>query len=181
MSDDRKAGGNDMATMQISDALECLPRATAPTSKLQECVLLIEDSEDAMLLVRYALQEYGNGKYRLEWAKGLSEGLDEISKGKVDIVLLDLGLPDSSGPSSYAWVREIAPELPVLVLTGDTREETEFAVTASGVEDYLVKDQVSGSLLIQAIHAALYANKQKHHATNMTYQLTQRMQWKTGL
>lgn len=167
-----------MATVQLNDAVDCLPRETTPTGKPQECVLLIEDSEDAMLLVRYALQEFGNGKYRLEWAKGLSEGLDQLSKGKIDIVLLDLGLPDSSGPSSYAWVREIAPEVPVLVLTGDTREETEFAVTASGVEDYLVKDQVSGHLLIQAIHAALYANRQKSRPTTMSYQLTQRLHWK---
>jgi DNA-binding NarL/FixJ family response regulator len=76
-------------------------------------------------------------------------------------VLLDLGLPDSSGPESYAWVREVCPKLPVVVLTGNNSEETEFAVTASGVEGYLVKDQVSGSLLLQAIRAALYANKQR--------------------
>ena len=79
----------------------------------------------------------------------------------VDIVLLDLGLPDSSGPESYAWVREVCPRVPVVVLTGNSSEETEFAVTASGVEGYLVKDQVSGSLLLQAIRAALYANKQR--------------------
>jgi len=76
-------------------------------------------------------------------------------------VLLDLGLPDSSGPESYAWVREVSPKVPVVVLTGNGSEETEFAVTASGVEGYLVKDQVSGSLLLQAIRAALYANKQR--------------------
>jgi DNA-binding response OmpR family regulator len=142
--------------------LECLPFATAPVGRQQECVLLIEDSEEAMLLVQYALKEYGSGKYRLEWAVSLSEGLDHLSQGGVDIVLLDLGLPESSGPESYAWVREIAPEVPVVVLTADGREETEFAVTASGVEGYLVKDQVSGSHLLQTIRAALYANKQKH-------------------
>jgi DNA-binding NarL/FixJ family response regulator len=149
--------------LQIQDEeLECLPRATAPTALQQECVLLIEDSDEAMLLVQYALEEYGRGKYRLEWATSLSEGLDQLAHGGVDVVLLDLGLPESSGPESYAWVREIAPEVPVVVLTADSREETEFAVTASGVEGYLVKDQVSGSHLLQAIRAALYANKRKH-------------------
>ena len=48
-----------------------------------------------------------------------------------------------------------------MVLTADDREETEFAVTASGVEGYLLKDQVSGAYLLQAIRAALYANKQQ--------------------
>ena len=112
-----------------------------------------------MLLVQYALQEHGNGRYRREWAKELHEGIDQISKGGIDIVLLDLGLPESCGPATYASVREAAPDLPVLILTGDTREETELEITASGVEDYLVKEQVSGSLLLQSIQSALYAAK----------------------
>ena len=165
--------------MATSDSLDCLPQpATAQTGKVQERVLLIEDSEDAMLLVRYAFQEHGNGKYHLDWAKGLSEGLDYLSKNKVDIVLLDLGLPDSTGPSSYAWVRETAPQVPVLVLTGDTREETEFAVTASGVEDYLVKDEVSGALLLQALNAALYASRSQDGPRTSAYEISQRMHWK---
>jgi phosphoserine phosphatase RsbU/P len=122
----------------------------------QKCVLLIEDNEEAMFLVQFALQEYGDGAYRLEWADGLSAGLERLHKGGVDVILLDLGLPDSSGPASYSWLREAAPEVPVLVLTGDGREETEFTVAASGVADYLVKDQISGALLVQALRAALH-------------------------
>ena len=62
---------------------------------------------------------------------------------------------------SYAWVREAAPEVPVVVLTGDTSQETEFSVLASGAEDYLVKSQMSGSLLLQAIRAAVSENKRQ--------------------
>jgi DNA-binding response OmpR family regulator len=151
------------AALELEEEIECLPAETAPAARQQERVLLIEDSEEAMFMVRYALQEYGNGRYRLEWANRLSAGLDYLSQGGIDIVLLDLGLPESSGPESYAWVREIAPQVPVVVLTGDERAETEFAVTASGAEGYLVKDQVSGALLLQVIGAALYANKQQRN------------------
>jgi DNA-binding NarL/FixJ family response regulator len=144
------------------DERECAPRRVSTAAlEQQQCVLLIEDSEEAMLLVRFALEEYGRGQYRLEWSSTLSDGLERLANGGVDAVLLDLGLPDSSGPESYAWVREIAPNVPVVVLTGDDRAETEFAVTASGVEGYLVKDQISGAHLIEAVRAALYANK-KH-------------------
>jgi DNA-binding response OmpR family regulator len=146
---------------QLQEDQESLPLATGAAAKLQECVLLIEDNEEAMWLVRYAVQEHGNGRYRLEWAHTLNEGLEHLSNGGVDVVLLDLGLPDSSGPESYAWVREVSPQVPVVVLTGNTSHETEMAVTAGGVEGYLVKDQVSGSLLLQAISAALYTNKQR--------------------
>jgi len=113
-----------------------------------------------MLLVQFALEEYGQGKYRLEWATRLSEGLDQIRKGGVDVVLLDLGLPESSGPVSYEWVRAVSPRLPVLVLTSDTSEYVELAVLAGGVDDYLVKDLVSGSQLFEAIQAALFRKKQ---------------------
>jgi DNA-binding NarL/FixJ family response regulator len=147
--------------IQLHDDLEFSALATGPTANLQECILLIEDNEEAMWLVHCALQEYGNGRYRLAWALTLNQGLEQLSEGGIDVVLLDLGLPDSAGPESYAWVREVYPRVPVVVLTGDTCEETEMAVTAGGAEGYLMKDQVSGSLLLQSIHAALYANKQR--------------------
>jgi DNA-binding response OmpR family regulator len=144
---------------EVQEDLESLARAIGPAATLQECVLLIEDNEEAMWLVRYALQEHGKGRYRLTWVSTLNDGLERLSNGGIDVVLLDLGLPDSSGTESYAWVREVSPQVPVVVLTANTSEETEMAVTAGGVEGYLVKDQVSGSLLLQAIRAALYANK----------------------
>jgi DNA-binding NarL/FixJ family response regulator len=147
--------------IQLDNDPECLPLATAPHAKLQVRVLLIEDSEEAMWLVRFSLQEFGHGRYLLEWVTNLSEGIKQLSAGVADIVLLDLGLPESSGAESYACVHEVAPETPVVVLTADSREETECAVTARGAEGYLIKDQVSGSLLLQAIRAALYVNKQR--------------------
>jgi DNA-binding response OmpR family regulator len=135
--------------------------STVIASKAQDCVLLIEDSEESMWLVKDALQRYGNERYTLEWAGDLSSGLLFLSKNNASIVLLDLGLPDSSGSSSFASVRKIAPEVPVLILTGDGSPETECELTKSGTQDYLVKDEVSGPLLVQAINAALYQGKSK--------------------
>jgi DNA-binding response OmpR family regulator len=132
-----------------------------PAAKRQKSVLLIEDSEDAMLLVKFALEEYGNGLYGLRWAPSLSDGIDYLSSDGPDVILLDLGLPESSGPASYAWVREVAPKTPVIVLTGDSRLETEFAVTASGADGYLVKNHVSGAQLLQAIQFALATSRRR--------------------
>jgi DNA-binding NarL/FixJ family response regulator len=154
-----------MATCAVqleNDEMESLPLAYAPAAVQQECVLLIEDSEEAMMLVRFAIEEYGEGRYRLEWANNLSSGLTRLSMERIDLVLLDLGLPESSGPESFAWVRQIAPQVPVVVLTGDDCSETETAVTASGVSGYLIKDQVSGLCLLQVIRGALGAGKTKN-------------------
>ena len=164
-------------SLQTCDVIETLPRSSAAAEKRQECVLLIEDNEEAMLLVRYALQEYGDDTYRLEWADGLSAGLHRLAKGGVDLVLLDLGLPESSGHASYAAVRKAAPDLPILVLTGDTREQTETEIAASGVEDFLVKDDVSGSLLLQAIRTALYANRRWRERKLSHYKQTPQFHW----
>jgi DNA-binding response OmpR family regulator len=134
--------------------------------KGQKCVLLIEDSEEAMFLADYALQEYGHGRYRLEWAKDLHEGLVQLSQRTADVVLLDLGLPETTGAASYAAVREMAPDIPVVVLSGDTSEETQVSVVLGGVYDYLGKEQISGGLLVEAIHSALTADKhRKFHTT----------------
>lgn len=141
-------------------------------------ILLIEDSEDSMLLVQFALQEFGEGAYQLGWASNLSDGLDRLSKGGVDIVLLDLGLPESSGAASYAWVRELAREVPVIVLTGDTREETEFSVLAGGVDQYLVKGQVTGLLLMKAIRAALHGAKRRKEPTDVSKRIVRKIRWK---
>jgi DNA-binding response OmpR family regulator len=148
------------ATLRMFECLETLP-VPAPAERQQTCVLLIEDSEDSMLLVKYALEEYGNGHYVMEWASGLSEGIERLGQGGVDIVLLDLGLPESSGAASYTRIIGIAPEVPVVILTGDSREQTEFAVTTYGAEDYLVKEEVSGVLLLQAIRGAIYRHSNR--------------------
>jgi DNA-binding NarL/FixJ family response regulator len=168
-----------MATvgLQTCDVVDCLPREQDSAGNRQECILLIEDNEESMLLVRYALQEYGNGTYRLEWADGLTAATHRLAKGGVDLIILDLGLPESSGPASYEAIRKAAPDLPVLVLTGDTREQTECVVAAEGVEDFLVKDEVSGSLLLQAIRTALYSNRRWQEQKNSAYKQTQRFLW----
>jgi DNA-binding response OmpR family regulator len=157
--------------------LESLLVAPLSTGVPQECVLLIEDDEEAMLLVRYSLQAYGEGRFRLKWVERLSEGLTQLSKGGVDIVLVDLGLPDSSGPSSLASVREAAPEVPVLVLTGDTREETEFAAAAYGMDDYLVKNQLSGAQLLYAIRYSIRANKLEKRQKAIDDGLIKQLHW----
>jgi len=122
-------------------------------------VLLIDDSEDLMLLVERALENIGDGKYCVTWARCLKDGFRELTKGGIDIVLLDLGLPETSGPISYACVRGCAPELPIVVLTGDECHEIKHLIVAAGVDDYLIKQHISGSVLVQTIEAVLRSKK----------------------
>lgn len=151
----------------VGEVSNSLPLRQPSPEKTRECVLLIDDSQAAMRLVEYALEEFGQQGYVLEWAKTLAEGLDRISKGPVDLVVLDLGLPDCSGPTTYAWVRELTKDRPVVVFTADPSEETDFSLTASGVADYLLKEQTSGPQLVQAIRLALYATEQENSSAGI--------------
>jgi len=125
-------------------------------------VLLIEDSEEQMVLVRNALEEFGEGRYQLEWANQLRDGINRLFAGQVDVVLLDLGLPESSGPVSYIAVREAAPNVPVIVLTADGREETVQLVINGGAEGFLVKQEVTGEKLIRVIGEAISRKKSQN-------------------
>ncbi len=122
-------------------------------------VLLIEDNDEEMDLVKYALEEFGTGMFDLEWSRSLSEAVARLRMGGLDLLLLDLGLPECQGPVSCAAVRRWAPELPIVVLTGDDRKATEECVMNYGADDYLVKCEASGEILLHAIRRAIFRRK----------------------
>ena len=141
------------ATVPLHEIALGSPDATDIPRKGKQCVLLIEDDEDAMYWVQHALKEYGNGKYKLEWKQCLSDGLSRLLKGGIDLILLDLGLGDCSSPFTEVWVRKAAPKVPIVVLSGDPAGDVESSLPNS--EKHLVKGQVSASGLVEAISEAL--------------------------
>jgi len=139
----------------VLEAVEESRQGISPATTCPQQVLLIEDSKEAMWLMLRALEKYAYGKYKLEWAGCLSEGLCRLLDGGIDVVVLDLGLPDCSNLFSYAWVREAAPLVPVVVLTGDSSDETASSVVASGASHYLVKERTSAAKIVHTINEVL--------------------------
>ncbi len=118
-------------------------------------ILLIEDSAtDALLLTKY-FEKLENNEFDLVRAKLLSEALDYLQKEDFDLVLLDLSLPDSSGLESIKKIQNLTVETPIIVLTGMEREELARQTLREGVQDYIVKGQVFGSLLLRSINHAI--------------------------
>jgi DNA-binding response OmpR family regulator len=126
-----------------------------PEMQRQPCVLLIEDNKDAMRVVKYALEKQGRGQYQLEWASSLRDGLSRLDEGGIDLVVLDLGLPDCSGSTSYSWIQKVAPDVPIVILTGDVTGEAKAAAAGGGIADYLIKGRATGTILVSAITQAL--------------------------
>ena len=85
--------------------------------------------------------------FRLECEERLTAGLERLARGGVDVLLLDLSLPETQGLDTLRRVRSQAPGVPVVVLTGSDDEELGNRAVQSGAQDYLIKGQVDGPLL----------------------------------
>ena len=118
-------------------------------------VLLIEDNPGDARLIREMLAESKLQLFSLEHSGSLSDGLDSLSKNTYDVVLLDIGLPDSSGLDSVHEIKKVAPVLPVVMLTGLDDENTAVSALQLGVQDYLIKDRIDSNLLVRSIRYAI--------------------------
>ena len=116
-------------------------------------VLLIEDNPGDARLIQAILGE-ARAVFDLEWADHLAAGLELLGAGPMDLVLLDLGLPDSQGLETVARVRESAPRVPVVVLTGTDDNVLAMEALELGAQDYLIKGQVDTRLILRSIRHA---------------------------
>ena len=117
-------------------------------------VLMIEDNEDDVLFLRESLRDIA-GAAEVEWARSLAAGLLQLAKGGVDVVLLDLKLPDSDGLDTFADLHAHHPDLPVVVLTGCADETVALTAVQAGAPDYLVKGRINGHWLMQSLRYAV--------------------------
>jgi PAS domain S-box-containing protein len=136
-------------------------------------ILLIEDDRPDADIVREMLAEADGDKFTVEHASTLSNGLDRLTDEDIDVILLDLLLPDSHGLETLTSVQTQAPHLPIIVLSGAMSKKIAIQAVQEGAQDYLTKGQVDSSLLTRAIHYAierkqieksLRASKKKYQA-----------------
>jgi PAS domain S-box-containing protein len=146
-------------------------------------ILLIEDHVGDARLIREMLSEVKHSPFDLECVDRLSTGLSRLAAGGVDVVLLDLSLPDSQGFETFVAVRSQVPSAPILVLTGLDDETIAIRAMQEGAQDYLIKGDVTGSMLARAIRYAIERNRveQAQHflatastllATSLDYETT---------
>ena len=93
--------------------------------------------------------------FRVEAVGRLADALRRVKADDVDVVLLDLGLPDSAGLNAVDQLCAQAPHLPVVVLTGLQDEETGLQAVQRGAQDYLVKGRVDGQVIDRSLRFAL--------------------------
>ncbi|MFZ0951512.1 MAG: hybrid sensor histidine kinase/response regulator [Candidatus Sulfotelmatobacter sp.] len=117
-------------------------------------VLLIEDNAGDADLVRLRLVE-GQSPVNVNCVNRLSDGLASLTKETPSVVLLDLNLPDSRGAETFRRVMEHSPNVPVVVLSGQDDEVLAMKAMHQGVQDYLLKGDISSKHLERAIRYAV--------------------------
>jgi len=117
--------------------------------------LLIEDNPGDARLIREMLSEVGQGRFDVRHVDRLSTALECLVDGGIDVILSDLSLPDSRGLETFAKVCAQAPQVPIIVLTGLDDEALAVEAVRERAQDYLVKGQIDGNLLVRAMRYAI--------------------------
>jgi diguanylate cyclase (GGDEF)-like protein len=118
-------------------------------------VLLVEDNPGDARLLELMLNEMDANPIRLDHVTSLSSAQDFLKNNTIDLVLLDLSLPDGDGLDSIQIIQQIDNSFPIIILTG--LDDQNFAIKSvnSGAQDYLIKGQGDGYLILRAIRYAI--------------------------
>jgi serine phosphatase RsbU (regulator of sigma subunit) len=127
------------------------PTEVLPTSFLR--VLLVEDDDGDAFLFEELLRD-ADLAVVVERERTVAEAAQRLPDDFACVVL-DLGLPDADGLAALHGLREAAPDVPMLVLTGLSDAARGLEAVAAGAQDYLVKGRVDGELLARSIRYAI--------------------------
>ncbi len=156
-------------------------------------ILIIEDDKAIQTLLKVALKQEG---YKTYSAQNAQEGIDFLVKNIIDLVILDLGLPDIDGTEVIDIIRSFGEQLPVIVVSARSSEEEKIKCFDKGANDYVqkpfstqillarIRSQlrhsnyqkdspifINGSLKIDFISHTVYLDDKEVHLTNYEYKL----------
>ncbi|MBY0359340.1 MAG: response regulator [Candidatus Obscuribacterales bacterium] len=119
-------------------------------------VLLVEDDPVQSRATQVRLEQRG---LVIDRAMNCQQAINRLDSGPVDVVLLDLTLPDSPGIETFYRIREAAGKIPIVVLTGLNDQDIALETVKNGAQDYLVKGLASDDSIIRCLHYAIERNK----------------------
>jgi DNA-binding response OmpR family regulator len=118
-------------------------------------LLHVEDDADTAALVARRLRWCLSARFQVTHVRSLDEALVRIERGGCDVLLLDLGLPDSDGVATITSACAIARHVPIVVLTSDDSEDMAAFALRAGAAAYLVKQRLDRRSLVVAVTRAL--------------------------
>lgn len=118
-------------------------------------VLLVEDNPDDAMLVQEMMRAKGAGQFELSVEGTLAGSLNRLRNEPFDLILLDFNLPDSRGLATMKSLQKNALHLAIVVITGMDEEAVALEALKNGAEDFLVKSEFDGSLLVRSARYAV--------------------------
>ena len=125
-------------------------------------VLLIEDNRIEARQTQHRLASSTDGSFELEWVDRLGLGMERLERGGIEIVLMDLNLPDSQGLDTLVKLHTKFPNVPVVVLTGEYEEAVGTQALEIGAQDYQVKQQLDVPVLARVLRYLGVASQRAH-------------------
>lgn len=118
-------------------------------------VLLVEEEDHRRESVREMLRDAEKPRIELEAVGYLSDALERLSEGGVDLILLDLDLPDSQGLVTFERLHAFTPDVPIVVLTDLDDEDLALSTVQGGAQDFILREDVDAGLLHRSIRYAV--------------------------
>jgi two-component system, NarL family, sensor histidine kinase UhpB len=118
-------------------------------------ILLVEDSTSDAMLMEEMLSNVEDFPHSVQHVESLKQSKEQLEGTKYDAVILDLSLPDSTGLKTYTTMRSMAPDTPIIIMTGNDDRTQLVEAMNSGADNYLIKDKVDGSRIAIAILSAI--------------------------
>ncbi|MEO8205615.1 MAG: response regulator [Chthoniobacterales bacterium] len=129
-------------------------------------VLLVEDNPTDALIVEEVLMQVTGVEFVVKRVERLAEAFRELTTQHFGVVLLDLGLPDSNGFETFVRLREVAADVPIVVLSGQADEVLAVRAVQAGAQDYIVKAHMEERVLARAIRYAIGRKQSEEHIRN---------------
>ena len=129
--------------------------AAAPMKGSHECVLLIAADADEAARVLGELGSVTEESFEVQWVTQLSRGIERLRDGGVSAAVLDLNLSDSQGLETFNQLFEVAPDLPILILSEASAEEIARQALHLGAYDYLINEQADGYRLRRTVRTMI--------------------------
>lgn len=124
-------------------------------------ILIVEDDPSVVKFMSRAFESVQIPRFDIAHAGSLKAGLELVRARRHDLVLLDLGLPDSSGLASLERLLKAAPEVPVVIMTGAGDDATAAKAVEMGAEDFLQKGQVDFKRIFRTVLFAIQRQRKR--------------------
>ncbi len=155
-----------------------MPRhtGTAAATRTRTTILLIEDSPSDTRLITESLRDAPHERFSILTASTLAQGLRKLKRDTIDVILLDLSLPDSDGIATFHAVRQLKPALPIVVLTMTDDDVLGLQMIHEGAQDYLPKTVLTQETCTAALTRAIRYAIERKRLEEQTQALNERLE-----